>query len=105
MVHFTGEAVVRRRVIHQPIADVIVNRVLTAMQCGIARDRLSQVFVGQPSHLHTIGIEANTVTTTKTFGILEKEHLSAFTVEVFHLLVWKEPSINNAGVYLGNLNL
>ena len=89
------------RIINQPITYVIVDRIFTAAQL---RFRCSSP-VGKSAHLHTVWVETNTVIATKTFSILEKEHLPAFTFKIFHLFVGKKPGIRNASVYLCNLYL
>ena len=75
------------------------------MQFRAARDGLTRSFIRDSAHLHAYRVEANAETTTQALGVLEEEHLPAFTFEVFHLLMGEKPGFRNTHVNLGNLYL
>ena len=75
------------------------------MQLGIASDALPCTFIRYSTHLHASRVKANTESAAEAFGVLEEEHLPAFTFKVFHLLVRQEPGFRDTRVNLGNLDL
>ena len=77
-----------------------MQRRLSRCDLGVAQARL-----GNSAHLHGMGVEAHTKPATEALGILEEEHLPAFTFIIFHLFVRKEPGVRDTLMYLCNFNL